>query len=110
MHEFLDQLLAIAESNYSDDSLKATTLHQPMQMSRSSLHYKLKKHAGQSTAQFLANFRISKARILLTTTTASIKMITFQVGFKDPNYFSRIFKKQTGMSPSVYRKAVEHVQ
>lgn len=103
MQEFLQQIAMVTESHYQDDSLKATNLHHKLRMSRSTLHYKLKKHTGLSTAGYLVKFRIKKAIPILVGTSESIKVIAFQVGFKDPNYFSRVFKQETGVAPRQYR-------
>ncbi|MCB0669808.1 MAG: helix-turn-helix transcriptional regulator, partial [Saprospiraceae bacterium] len=94
MSDFLQKLNEVTESCYRDEALKATNLHEHLRMSRSALHYKLKKHLDKSTAEFLTDFRITKAKELLLKSTESIKVIAFQVGFRDPNYFSRVFKKQ----------------
>ena len=104
MQEFIQQLHHTVELHYGHDTLKATNLHKYMQMSRSALHYKLRKHLGQSTAEFLRAYRIGKARALLLSTTESVKIIAFQVGFKDPNYFSRAFRQEAALSPTEFRK------
>lgn len=55
--------------------------------------------------QYILSARISNAQSLLDKTTLNITEISNIVGYDNPLYFSRIFKKQTGMSPSEYRKA-----
>ncbi|MBK8500714.1 MAG: helix-turn-helix transcriptional regulator [Saprospiraceae bacterium] len=100
----------IMESHYSDDLLKATNLHHRCGMSRSALHYKLKKLAGLPTSKYLTSFRIKKSKYLLTGTQDPIKVIAYQVGFKDPNYFSRVFKNETGIAPGIFRKNKQNEQ
>ncbi|WP_418055576.1 helix-turn-helix domain-containing protein [Priestia megaterium] len=46
---------------------------------------------------------MNKAKHLLSTTSLSIQQISFSIGFSDPNYFSRVFKNQTGVSPSIWK-------
>ncbi|MEX2461080.1 MAG: response regulator [Paenibacillaceae bacterium] len=53
---------------------------------------------------FLTECRIEKAKQLLGDPDKSLKEITYEIGYKDPNYFSRVFKKMTNLSPSDYRK------
>lgn len=53
---------------------------------------------------YLTQKRIERAKSLLTKTKLSLKEICFNVGYRDPNYFSRVFKKITGKTPSTYRK------
>ena len=53
---------------------------------------------------YLNRYRIQQAQALLRTTTESIGAIAHQVGFKDQTYFSRVFSKQTGLSPQAFRE------
>lgn len=63
-----------------------------------------KKYAGMSPMQYILNARISNAKSLLETSECSIAEISAIVGYDNPMYFSRIFKKQTGLPPLEYRK------
>ena len=54
--------------------------------------------------QYLTSVRIRRARELLETTDYTVSEIGALVGYDNPLYFSRIFKKQTGVSPAGYRK------
>ena len=104
MKTFLEKLKEVLEDSYREDGLKATSLHELMKMSRSTLHYKLKKSTGRSASQLLRQYRIARAKELLMHTQMAIKAIAFQVGYRDPNYFSRVFKKEAGTPPSNFRK------
>jgi two-component system response regulator YesN len=59
---------------------------------------------GLSPMEYLNRYRIKEAKALLSQTGASITEIAAQVGFDDPAYFSRAFRKQVGFSPRAYRK------
>ncbi|GAE28740.1 AraC family transcriptional regulator [Alkalihalobacillus hemicellulosilyticus] len=59
---------------------------------------------GLSPIDYLIKFRIKKAKELLSFTHHSVLDIAKTIGYADVYYFSRLFKKHTGMSPSVYRK------
>ena len=61
------------------------------------------RHLGRSFIDQLTDCRIDKARQLLAEKCHSIKTVSRMVGYQDPNYFSRLFKKCTGQSPSEYR-------
>jgi signal transduction histidine kinase/AraC-like DNA-binding protein/FixJ family two-component response regulator len=52
---------------------------------------------------YLNRYRIMRAKTLLETTNESVATVATQVGFDDPAYFSRVFRKETGHSPSAYR-------
>ena len=62
---------------------------------------------GVSPYKYLLNTRMSQAKYLLIETNMHINDIAETVGYDDPFYFSRIFKKHTGSSPSVYRKTCQ---
>jgi AraC-like DNA-binding protein len=61
-------------------------------------------HTGLPLHQYHLQLRINRAMHLLSGTSAAIKEIAMQTGFKDAHYFSRFFKKKTGSSPEVWRK------
>lgn len=63
-----------------------------------------KEEAGENFIEYLTGVRIAKARELLLEEGRSIKEIGMLVGYGDPNYFSRIFKKQTQMTPREFRE------
>lgn len=63
-----------------------------------------KEYTGSTPAQYILSLRISNAQILLESTTYNVTEIAEIVGYDNPLYFSRIFKKQNGMSPSEFRK------
>ncbi|NBJ92698.1 helix-turn-helix domain-containing protein [Parablautia muri] len=63
-----------------------------------------KRYMGMTPMQYITSIRINKAKELLKNTNCSIQEISGLVGYENPLYFSRIFRKQTGLSPSQYRK------
>ena len=65
-----------------------------------------KTYTDSTPAQYLLSLRISNAQTLLETTNYNITEIAEIVGYDNPLYFSRIFKKQSGMSPSEFRKHI----
>ena len=63
-----------------------------------------KKAFDISITQYIANTRISAAKTLISTQDIGIKNIAEAVGYDDANYFSRLFKKKTGMTYTEYKK------
>lgn len=55
--------------------------------------------------EYINTLRINKAKALLENTEISVAEIANMVGYSDPLYFSRFFKKKTGMSPLIYKKS-----
>ncbi len=65
-----------------------------------------KKATGQTPLGYINRYRTEKAAVLLKNTDQSITDIALSVGFDDPNYFSRTFKKYVGEAPREYRKSI----
>ena len=63
-----------------------------------------KENFGQTFIDYLTQKRIELSKSLLISTEKTFKEICFDVGYHDPNYFSRVFKKITGKTPSEFRK------
>ena len=63
-----------------------------------------KQYTNSTPAQYLLSLRIHNAKVLLESTNYNVTEISNIIGYENPLYFSRIFKKQTGFSPSEYRK------
>ena len=63
-----------------------------------------KEEAGENFIEYLTKIRIAHAKELLKKPELSIKEICIMSGYSDPNYFSRIFKKQEDVTPSEYRE------
>lgn len=62
-----------------------------------------KRYNSVTPMQYILNLRITNAKTLLRTTTYSVSEVAAIVGYNNPLYFSRLFKKQTGLPPSEFR-------
>lgn len=67
-----------------------------------------KEYTNSTPTQYLLSLRISNAQTLLETTNYNVTEIAEIVGYDNPLYFSRIFKKQSGISPSEFRKQFQN--
>jgi AraC-like DNA-binding protein len=67
------------------------------------LTFCFRQELGISPIKYLQRFRINQAKLLLKASQKSITEIAFEVGFLDSGYFSRIFHRETGVSPGDYR-------
>lgn len=67
-----------------------------------------RQYANTTPMQYIVSIRIANAQILLETTNYNVTEIGRIVGYDNPLYFSRIFKKQKGASPSEYRTQTSH--
>ncbi|HEY5561295.1 MAG TPA: PocR ligand-binding domain-containing protein [Clostridiaceae bacterium] len=94
--------------NYIDEDLeKGITISQlsaEFSMSKSYLSRLLKIEFKIPLSEYILKARVEKAKVLLMDSDLSAKTICLSLGFTDPNYFSRAFKKLVGVSPMEYRK------
>ncbi|OUS01041.1 AraC family transcriptional regulator [Flavobacteriales bacterium 33_180_T64] len=72
-------------------------------LSLSSFKREFKKEFNDSPTNYIISKKLEKAKELLLMTDLSISEIAYEVGFNDPQYFTRIFKKRGGISPSSFR-------
>jgi len=63
-----------------------------------------KEETGRNFVEYVTDIRMSRAKELLTETDLSMKEICCEIGYSDPNYFSRSFKKNTGLTPTEYKE------
>jgi AraC-like DNA-binding protein len=63
----------------------------------------LKQETGKTALELIHLFVVSEAKNLLVTGDKSISEIAYQLGFENPPYFSRLFKKESGMSPKEFK-------
>lgn len=63
-----------------------------------------KEETGENFIEYVTGIRIAKAKELLQSSELSIKEICGEVGYADPNYFSRTFKKNVGVTPTEYKE------
>ncbi|MGG1633916.1 helix-turn-helix transcriptional regulator [Paenibacillus sp. NRS-1760] len=89
---------------YYYQSLTIASLAEQNNVNRNRLSYVFRRHAGMGPAQYLLKYRINMAQEMLFTSDAPVQQIAETVGFADPFYFSRVFKKQIGIAPTEYRE------
>lgn len=93
--------------NYIDEHLDTAislgTLASTACMSKAYLIRMFRLGFGQTPIEYINRRRVEKAQLLLLTTDMPVKEIAYTLGFADNSYFSRIFKKHTGHTPTNYR-------
>ena len=103
--KFLNTVIKILEKNYNNENFRIEDLYLQLGVSRVQLHRKLTALTGQSTSNFIRSFRLHKARKLLLETERNVSEIAYKVGFSDPNYFTRAFIREHGITPTELRKS-----
>jgi len=76
-----------------------------MSISQRYLSDTLKKETGKTTTEHLQLYLIDEAKNILLKPNKSISEVAYELGFEYPQYFSRLFKKKVGVSPSIYRNS-----
>lgn len=101
--EFLAKAYQILEKNYLEPEFSASQFASEMFVSRSLLYKKIRAITDLNITDFINSFKLKKALELIKENKLPIADIAFNVGFNDPKYFSRIFRKFYGMSPSEFQ-------
>ena len=96
--------LAIIEKCYREN-LSLDEICGQIAVSKNYFCYLFKREMGMSLWNYLTVVRIRRAKELLEKTELLSYEVAFQVGYDNPSYFSRIFKRETGMTPNEYRLA-----
>ena len=91
-------------SHYMDEELSLNTAAHVANVSANHFSALFSQNMGQTFIEYLTSLRMSKARELLRCTAKRSSEIAGEVGYKDAHYFSYLFKKTQGMTPSEYRK------
>ena len=101
----IEEILHFIHKHYQEH-LSVTDIANRFNIERRHLAYIFKRYTGMSPLNYLTEYRIRRSKELLRREDYSITKVAELVGFEDNLYFSRIFKKRTGYSPSAYREAV----
>lgn len=102
--QFLATLKKCIGDQLDNSDLSVNDLCRAVQLSHAHLYRKLKALTNLTPVQFIRHIRLKKAKTLLETSSMNISEIAYAVGFSDPNYFSRIYHKEMGITPSESRK------
>ncbi|MDR1624284.1 MAG: substrate-binding domain-containing protein [Tannerellaceae bacterium] len=101
---FLRKFIACIEEVYPDAGFNIEKLSDSLGLSRGHLHRKIKELTGTPPVDFLRNYRLRKAAILLLQEQLSVSEIAYQTGFSSPAYFSKRFKELFQMTPKAYQE------
>ncbi|MFC4077815.1 helix-turn-helix domain-containing protein [Salinithrix halophila] len=91
------------ENHYTDPRLSLEAVARHIGRNASYLSHLLSREKGKPYRELLVDIRLRHAKKFLETTSLPIGQVAARTGFSDANYFSRIFKRQTGLSPRAYR-------
>ncbi len=102
--KFLESLIDLLESNFSDPDFGVPQIQENLAMSKTQLHRKVKALTNEPPGELLRNYRLKHAAQLLSQKADSVTQIAYMVGFNNLSYFAKCFKGRYGMAPSLYNK------
>ena len=97
---------AYLSQHFSDPNLMLQDVADQVHLSQSHFSTVFAQETGLTFTQYLTALRIGKAKELLEATEMRSSQIALEVGYNDSHYFSYLFKKNTGLTPSEYRRDV----
>jgi two-component system response regulator YesN len=101
----IDQAVQYIKTHYQKD-ISLVDVSRQVDVSPYYFSKIFKDSTGENFIDYLTNLRMEKAKALLKETDSSIKEICVQVGYSEPNYFSRTFKKNVGVTPTEYKEGI----
>ncbi|MBB3700742.1 response regulator [Flammeovirga yaeyamensis] len=102
--ELLDKAISIIDENIENQFFNVEQFGEDLGLSRTMLFTKIKMWTGLTPNEFILSMRMKRAAQLIEQNKINISQICYKVGFKDPKYFSKSFKKYHGCTPTAYGK------
>ena len=104
LSEPVQKVVEFINSNYSDPNFSLDEISKNTFLTSSYICVIFKDFMGTTVNKYINELRINKAKELLKNPEIKMKYIASKTGYSDANYFAKIFKKETGYSPSDYRR------
>lgn len=102
--DVVEEAKSYIEANYSDEDITLNSVASEVNVSPNHLSAMFSQKTGQTFVKYLTDVRMNHARELLKCTNKRSNEISEEVGYKDPHYFSHLFKKNVGCTPLQYRE------
>ncbi|MCM3629468.1 response regulator [Paenibacillus glycanilyticus] len=100
----VERVRAIIERDYADGSLTVTDIGREVFLTPTYVSLLFKQESGQTVGEYMTQVRVEKAKEMLRDPQYKFYDICYAIGYTDPSYFTKLFKKMTGVTPSVYRE------
>ncbi|MBB3155553.1 two-component system response regulator YesN [Paenibacillus endophyticus] len=99
----VERVRAYIELNYANGGLTVADIGKAVYLSSTYVSLLFKQETGQTVGEYLTQVRVDKAKVLLLDPQYKFYDICYAIGYTDPSYFTKLFKKVTGATPSAYR-------
>ncbi|OMF34540.1 DNA-binding response regulator [Paenibacillus sp. FSL H8-0548] len=99
----VERVRAYIEQNYANGGLTVADAGKAVYLSSTYVSLLFKQETGQTVGEYLTQIRVEKAKELLRDPQYKFYDICYAIGYTDPSYFTKLFKKVTGATPSAYR-------
>lgn len=103
----LAEAVAYIDENFEREDISLNRVAQTIGMSPNHFSSIFSQEMGETFIEYLIGRRMERAKELLRTTQMRSSEIAYQVGYRDPHYFSSTFKKMQGMTPREYRMSCQ---
>ena len=106
-NSLINEIIRISEERFYDTELSLATVAEELSYNPKYISHLFKEKMNVNYSEYLTTMRIKYAVTLLEHGIDSVKNVAFLAGFKDPMYFSTVFKKHVGISPRDYKKRLD---
>jgi len=104
--DFIFKVNEIIKKNIDNSNFSVENLADEINVSRVQLYRKIKAILNINISDYIQDFRLEKAKLMLKNSSLSVSEIAYSCGFSSPNYFSTSFKSKYGAAPVSYRKSI----
>lgn len=98
----MERIMRVINEHIQDSDFNVDKLGEEVGLSRTQLHRKMKEITGISTGEFIRNIRLQQAARLIKERKVNVTQVAYAVGFNNQTYFSTVFKKYFGRTPTEY--------
>lgn len=102
--EFLKAVNRVIEENWNNNSFDTNFWSRELGIGRTRLFIQLKRVTGMTPNEYILSMKMNRSRCLLEDNSQTIAEVAYQIGFSNPAYFSKCFKKQFGITPQEYKR------
>ena len=106
-HYLIQRAIGIIETSYAT-KISQSNIAESLGLTKEYFSYLFHKETGTKFTDFVNNYRIEVAKLLLLSESPPLKIheISDQTGFSDEKYFCRVFKNRTGLTPNLFKKSI----